>query len=97
MTESGKLSQSPETLAAQALGWVDEADCAVVAPLHLSMTPSGEADNSFPHRGRVMPVPTVPPSTSRKPPLAPASVAATPCRRTAMVAEPACSSLRAAL
>ncbi|HEX9158987.1 MAG TPA: PLP-dependent transferase [Rhizomicrobium sp.] len=42
---------SPETLAAQALGWVDEETRAVVPPLHLSTTFERAADNSF-VRGR---------------------------------------------
>ena len=38
---------SPETLAAQALGWVDELTRAVVPPLHLSTTFERAVDNSF--------------------------------------------------
>jgi cystathionine gamma-synthase len=38
---------SPETLAAQALGWIDEQTRAVVPPLHLSTTFERAADNSF--------------------------------------------------
>src|SRR5579864_1037756 len=38
---------SPETLAAQALGWVDEETRAVVPPLHLSTTFERAPDNSF--------------------------------------------------
>ena len=38
---------SPETLAAQALGWIDEVTRAVVPPLHLSTTFERAPDNSF--------------------------------------------------
>jgi cystathionine gamma-synthase len=42
---------SPQTLAAQALGWIDEETRAVVPPLHLSTTFERAPDNSF-VRGR---------------------------------------------
>jgi cystathionine gamma-synthase len=42
----------PETLAAQALGWVDERTCAVVPPIHVATTFEREPDNSF-RSGRV--------------------------------------------
>jgi cystathionine gamma-synthase len=45
------FSRSPETLAAQALGWVDETTRAVIAPIHISSTFEREKDNSF-HEGR---------------------------------------------
>jgi len=38
---------SPETLAAQALGWIDESTRAVVPPLHLSTTFERAPDNRF--------------------------------------------------
>ncbi|HLY07269.1 MAG TPA: PLP-dependent aspartate aminotransferase family protein [Rhizomicrobium sp.] len=41
-------AHSPETLAAQALGWIDEDSGAVVPPLHLSTTFERAPDNSFP-------------------------------------------------
>ncbi len=37
----------PETVAAQALGWVDETTCAIVPPIHVATTFAREADNSF--------------------------------------------------
>ncbi len=37
----------PETVAAQALGWVDEKTCAIVPPIHVATTFEREADNSF--------------------------------------------------
>jgi cystathionine gamma-synthase len=40
-------SQHPETVAAQALGWVDEATCAIVPQIHVATTFEREADNSF--------------------------------------------------
>jgi cystathionine gamma-synthase len=40
-------ARSPETLAAQALGWIDEETRAVVPPLHLSTTFERAPDNSF--------------------------------------------------
>src|SRR5579871_121231 len=40
---------SPETLAAQALGWIDETTRAVVPPLHISTTFERAPDNSFPN------------------------------------------------
>jgi cystathionine gamma-synthase len=43
----------PETLAAQALGWVDEQTGAVVPPLHPSTTYLRDPDNSYDTRGRV--------------------------------------------
>ena len=42
---------SPETVAAQALGWVDEDTRAIIPPLHLSTTFERAADNSF-RKGR---------------------------------------------
>jgi cystathionine gamma-synthase len=45
---SGKNSaHRPETVAAQALGWVDEATCAIVPPIHVATTFEREPDNSF--------------------------------------------------
>jgi cystathionine gamma-synthase len=40
-------SKHPETVAAQALGWVDAATCAIVPPIHIATTFEREADNSF--------------------------------------------------
>ena len=40
-------SEHPETIAAQALGWVDDATCAIVPPIHVATTFEREADNSF--------------------------------------------------
>jgi cystathionine gamma-synthase len=40
-------TQHPETIAAQALGWVDDATCAIVPPIHVATTFEREADNSF--------------------------------------------------
>jgi cystathionine gamma-synthase len=40
-------AQHPETIAAQALGWVDDATCAIVPPIHIATTFEREADNSF--------------------------------------------------
>jgi cystathionine gamma-synthase len=37
----------PETLAAQALGWVDDATCAIVPPIHVTTTYERQPDNSF--------------------------------------------------
>src|SRR5947209_2412632 len=51
MTETQKTWPTAETIAAQALGWVDEDTRAIVAPLSLSTTFERAADNSFP-RGR---------------------------------------------
>ncbi|HEX3431536.1 MAG TPA: PLP-dependent aspartate aminotransferase family protein [Rhizomicrobium sp.] len=42
-----KKKQSPETFAAQALGWIDHATRAVVPPLHVSTTFEREPDNTF--------------------------------------------------
>ena len=43
---------APETLAAQALGWIDEATRAVVQPIHLSTTYLRDPDNQY-RSGRV--------------------------------------------
>jgi cystathionine gamma-synthase len=48
MTEKRKPLPSPETLAAQALGWIDDTTRAIVPPLHLSTTFERAPDNSFP-------------------------------------------------
>ncbi|HTT82198.1 MAG TPA: PLP-dependent aspartate aminotransferase family protein [Rhizomicrobium sp.] len=40
-------TRHPETVAAQALGWVDEATCAIVPPIHVATTFEREADNSY--------------------------------------------------
>jgi cystathionine gamma-synthase len=40
-------SRNPRTLAAQALGWVDEATRAIVAPIHPSTTYIRDADNAY--------------------------------------------------
>src|SRR5437763_13627145 len=45
---SEKKISSPETLAAQALGWIDPVTRAVVPPLHVSTTFERAPDNSFP-------------------------------------------------
>ena len=44
---SANNRQHPETVAAQALGWVDEATGAIVSPIHVATTFEREADNSF--------------------------------------------------
>jgi cystathionine gamma-synthase len=46
-----KTTWSPETAAAQALGWIDPQTRAVVPPLHVSTTFERKLDNSF-HDGR---------------------------------------------
>jgi cystathionine gamma-synthase len=38
---------APETIAAQALGWVDDSTAAIVQPIHIATTFEREADNSF--------------------------------------------------
>jgi cystathionine gamma-synthase len=43
-----KKRSSPETVAAQALGWIDSGTRAVVPPLHVSTTFERGPDNSFP-------------------------------------------------
>src|SRR5438034_928120 len=48
MIEKQNSSPSPQTVAAQALGWIDEATRAVVPPLHLSTTFERAPDNTFP-------------------------------------------------
>ena len=50
MTEDRKLA--PATLAAQALGWIDETTGAIVPPLHPSTTYERGADNTYPS-GRI--------------------------------------------
>ena len=50
MTEDRKLD--PATLAAQALGWIDETTGAIVPPLHTSTTYERGADNTYPS-GRI--------------------------------------------
>ena len=42
-----RQTRHPETIAAQALGWVDQATCAIVPPIHVATTFEREADNSF--------------------------------------------------
>ena len=42
----------PATLAAQALGWIDETTRAVVAPIHPATTFVRDADNRYP-TGRI--------------------------------------------
>ncbi|HEX4078941.1 MAG TPA: PLP-dependent aspartate aminotransferase family protein [Rhizomicrobium sp.] len=49
MNSRNSTPLSPETLAAQALGWVDESTRAIVPPLHVSSTFERNADNSYPH------------------------------------------------
>lgn len=44
---------SPETLAAQALGWIDEQNGAIVPAIHPSTTYLRDADNSYARHGRV--------------------------------------------
>ena len=44
---SEKTGLSPETLAAQALGWIDEKTKAIVPPLHLSSTFVRDEDNQY--------------------------------------------------
>lgn len=51
MSNDGNVSWSAATVAAQALGWIDESTRAVVAPIHVSSTFERETDNSF-HHGR---------------------------------------------
>ena len=46
MTRKNQI-QHPETVAAQALGWVDDATSAIVPPIHVATTFEREADNSF--------------------------------------------------
>jgi len=43
-----KKTSSPETITAQALGWIDPPTRAVVSPLHVSTTFERAPDNSFP-------------------------------------------------
>ncbi|HYM32889.1 MAG TPA: aminotransferase class I/II-fold pyridoxal phosphate-dependent enzyme [Candidatus Cybelea sp.] len=45
---SEKPKQRPETLAAQALGWIEPAFAGVVPPIHLSTTYERAADGSYP-------------------------------------------------
>jgi len=45
MTDDGQLR--PETLAAQALGWIDDTTKAVIPPLHLATTYLRDADNQY--------------------------------------------------
>ncbi|HEX4159587.1 MAG TPA: aminotransferase class I/II-fold pyridoxal phosphate-dependent enzyme, partial [Rhizomicrobium sp.] len=40
-------TRHPETAAAQALGWVDDATCAIVPPIHIATTFERQPDNSF--------------------------------------------------
>ena len=47
-----KTQLSPESLAAQALGWIDESTRAVVPPIHLSTTYLRDADNQY-RSGRI--------------------------------------------
>lgn len=44
---TGRDIRTPETIAAQALGWVDQITCAVVPPIHVATTFERETDNSF--------------------------------------------------
>ena len=44
---SGEKKLSPETLAAQALGWIDPATKAIVLPVHLSSTYVRDEDNQY--------------------------------------------------
>ncbi|QQS12543.1 MAG: PLP-dependent transferase [Rhodospirillales bacterium] len=52
MTDSKAKPLAPESLAAQALGWVDEATRAVVPPIHLATTYLRDPDNQY-RSGRV--------------------------------------------
>ncbi len=45
-------NQKPETIAAQALGWVDDATKEIVSPIHVSSTYIRDADNQY-RNGRV--------------------------------------------
>jgi cystathionine gamma-synthase len=45
--EKDKPPQRPETLAAQALGWVDERTRAISPPLHVSSTFVRDPDNQY--------------------------------------------------
>src|SRR5919108_2789119 len=47
-----KTQLSPESLAAQALGWIDETTRAVVPPIHLSTTYLRDPDNQY-RSGRI--------------------------------------------
>lgn len=49
MQEKKRPRLSPETIAAQALGWIDKETRAVVPPLHLSTTFERAPDNTFPN------------------------------------------------
>jgi len=47
MSEKNGTHPHPETLAAQALGWIDERTRAIIPPLHVSTTFERDADNGF--------------------------------------------------
>ncbi|MGH6877576.1 MAG: trans-sulfuration enzyme family protein, partial [Rhizomicrobium sp.] len=48
MADEKNIPLHPDTMAAQALGWVDESTCAIVPPLHVSTTFERGVDNRFP-------------------------------------------------
>jgi len=52
MTSSSKPAQHPDTIAAQALGWVDDATRAVTPPIHVSSTYLRDPDNQY-RSGRI--------------------------------------------
>lgn len=52
MTAMDPKTMHPDTIAAQALGWVDEATRAVIPPLHLSSTYLRDPDNQY-RSGRI--------------------------------------------
>lgn len=47
MSRSEEDSRHPQTIAAQALGWVDDATRAIVAPLHVATTFERDPDNRY--------------------------------------------------
>ena len=53
-------SLKPETLAANALGWIDEKTGAIVPSIHPSTTYLRDADNSYNSTGHVYSRPTIP-------------------------------------
>jgi hypothetical protein len=58
--------RQPESIAAQALGWIDEATRAITPPIHVSTTYLRDPDNQY-RTGRVYAAPTTPRSTRPKP------------------------------
>jgi cystathionine gamma-synthase len=52
----------PESIAAQALGWIDDKTRAITPPIHVSSTYLRDPDNQY-RSGRSTPAPTTRPST----------------------------------